>query len=37
MANTPNRVVLITCGVKGGVDADYNIIVDAYLTSSTAG
>jgi hypothetical protein len=36
MANTPNRVVLITCGVKGGVDVDYNIIVDAYLTSSTA-
>jgi sortase family protein len=37
MANTPNRVVLITCGVKGGVDVDYNVIVDAYLTSSTAG
>jgi len=37
MANTPNRVVLITCGVKGGVDVDDNIIVDAYLTSSTAG
>ena len=36
MANTPNRVVLITCGVKGGVDVDYNIIVEAYLTSSTA-
>lgn len=36
MANTPNRVVLITCGVKDGVDADYNVIVDAYLTSSTA-
>jgi hypothetical protein len=37
IANTPNRVVLITCGVKNGVDLDYNIIVDAYLTSSTAG
>jgi hypothetical protein len=37
MANTPNRVVLITCGVKNGVDVNYNIIVDAYLTSSTAG
>ncbi|MGH3768892.1 MAG: sortase domain-containing protein [Pseudonocardiaceae bacterium] len=37
MANTPNRVVLITCGVKDGVDVDYNIIVDAYLASSTAG
>ncbi len=35
MANTPNRVVLITCAVKGGVDVDYNIIVDAYLMSST--
>ncbi|MBV8993491.1 MAG: hypothetical protein JO287_07275 [Pseudonocardiales bacterium] len=37
MANIPNRVVLITCGVKNGVDVDYNIVVDAYLTSSTAG
>jgi hypothetical protein len=37
MANTPNRVVLITCGVKNGIDVDYNIIVDAYLTSSTGG
>ena len=37
MANIPNRVVLITCGVKDGVDVNYNIIVDAYLTSSTAG
>lgn len=36
MANTPNRVVLITCAVKDGVDADYNVVVDAYLTSSTA-
>lgn len=36
-ANTPNRVVLITCGVKNGFDVNYNIIVDAYLTSSTAG
>jgi sortase (surface protein transpeptidase) len=36
MANIPNRVVLITCGVKNGVDVDYNIIVDAYMTSSTA-
>ena len=34
MANTPNRVVLITCGVKDGADVDYNVIVDAYLTSS---
>ncbi|SDJ04900.1 Sortase family protein [Frankineae bacterium MT45] len=34
MANTPNRVVLITCAVNGGVDADYNIVVDAYLISS---
>lgn len=36
MANTPNRVVLITCGVKDGVDTDYNVVVDAYLTSSSA-
>lgn len=36
MANTPNRVVLITCAVKDGADLDYNVIVDAYLTSSTA-
>jgi Sortase domain len=36
MANTPNRVVLITCGVAHGADADYNIIVDAYLQSSIA-
>jgi hypothetical protein len=36
MANTPNRVVVITCGVSHGVDADYNIIVDAYLRSSVA-
>jgi len=36
MANTPSRVVFITCGVKDGIDVDYNIVVDAYLTSSTA-
>jgi hypothetical protein len=36
MANTPNRIVLITCGVANGVDTDYNIIVDAYLTSSAS-
>lgn len=36
MANTPNRVVLITCGVKDGVDVDDNVVVYAYLTSSTA-
>ncbi|HET9257341.1 MAG TPA: sortase, partial [Pseudonocardiaceae bacterium] len=36
MANTPNRVVLITCGIKNGVDVSYNVIVDAYLTSSAA-
>lgn len=35
MANTPNRVVLITCGVKDGLDVDYNVIVDAYLASSS--
>ncbi|HSY15776.1 MAG TPA: sortase, partial [Jatrophihabitantaceae bacterium] len=35
-ATTPNRVVLITCGVLNGVDVDVNIVVDAYLESSTA-
>jgi hypothetical protein len=33
--NTPNRVVIITCGVYNGQDVDENIIVDAYLTSSS--
>ncbi|MDQ2750706.1 MAG: hypothetical protein M3Y44_14455 [Actinomycetota bacterium] len=36
MANAPNRVVLITCAVAGGVDLDYNIVVYAYLLSSVA-
>ncbi|PZS35471.1 MAG: hypothetical protein DLM58_03695 [Pseudonocardiales bacterium] len=36
MANSPNRVVLITCAVAGGVDLDYNIVVYAYLVSSVA-
>lgn len=31
-----NRVVLITCGVRNGVDVDVNVIVYAYLTSSRA-
>lgn len=35
-ADTPDRVVIITCGVLNGVDVDDNIIVDAYLESSTA-
>jgi hypothetical protein len=34
--STPNRVVIITCGELRHHDYDYNIIVDAYLTSSTA-
>jgi hypothetical protein len=33
---TKNRVVIITCGELHGVDYDYNIIVDAFLTSSKA-
>jgi hypothetical protein len=33
---TPNRVVIITCAELNGTDYDYNIIVDAYLTSSVA-
>ena len=32
----PNRVVIITCGELKHHDYDYNIIVDAYLTSSVA-
>jgi hypothetical protein len=36
MTNSPNRVVLITCAVAGGVDLDYNIVVYAYLLSSLA-
>jgi len=28
---TPNRVVLITCGVHDGQDIDVNVIVEAYL------
>ena len=36
MANTPNRVVLITCAVAGGADLDYNIVVYANLISSVA-
>ena len=32
----PNRVVIITCGELNHKDYDYNIIVDAYLTSSVA-
>jgi hypothetical protein len=35
-ANTPNRVVIITCGVLNGVDIDDNVIVNAYLSSSVA-
>lgn len=33
---TPDRVVIITCGVNDGQDVDVNIIVNATLTSSTA-
>jgi hypothetical protein len=35
-AGTPNRVVIITCGVLNGQDIDDNVIVNAYLTSSVA-
>lgn len=34
--HTRNRVVIITCGELHGVDYDYNIIVDAFLTSAQA-
>jgi hypothetical protein len=36
MANSPDRVVIITCAVQGGVDLEYNVIVEAMLESSTA-
>ena len=35
-ADTPDRVVLITCGVKDGQDVDVNVVVYASLTSSTS-
>jgi hypothetical protein len=34
--STPNRVVIITCAELGHVDYDYNVIVEAYLSSSRA-
>ncbi|MCW2602088.1 MAG: putative secreted protein, partial [Pseudonocardiales bacterium] len=36
MANSPDRVVIITCAVKDGVDLDYNVIVEAQIHSSAA-
>jgi hypothetical protein len=30
----PNRVVLTTCAELGGVDYDYNVVIEAYLSSS---
>jgi sortase family protein len=35
-ANTPDRIVIITCGVKDGQDVDVNVVVYASLTSSVA-
>jgi len=34
--HTRNRVVIITCGELHGVDYDYNVVVNAYLTSPKA-
>jgi hypothetical protein len=34
MANTPKRVVLITCGVRDGRDVEVNVVAYAYLVSS---
>lgn len=34
--STPNRIVIITCGELHHYDYDYNIIVEAYLSSSKA-
>lgn len=36
MANSPDRVVIITCAVQDGVDLDYNVIVEAQIASSIA-
>jgi hypothetical protein len=35
-ANTPNRVVIITCAVKNGVDLDQNVIAYATLVGAAA-
>jgi hypothetical protein len=34
--HTPNRVVLITCGVRNGVDVDVNVIAYATLVRAVA-
>jgi hypothetical protein len=34
--STPNRIVLITCGVRDGMDVDVNVVAYAYLVSSRA-
>lgn len=34
--HVPNRIVLITCGVRNGVDVDLNVIAYATLVSSVA-
>jgi hypothetical protein len=31
----PGRVVLTTCAERNGVDYDYNVVIEAYLTSSS--
>lgn len=36
MANSADRVVIITCAVQNGVDLDYNVIVEAQIASSSA-
>jgi hypothetical protein len=35
-ASTPNRIVIITCGVKDGQDVDVNVVLYANLTASVA-
>lgn len=35
-AKVRHRVVLITCAERGGVDYDYNVVVNAYLWSAKA-
>jgi hypothetical protein len=33
--SVPGRVVLTTCAERNGVDYDYNVVIEAYLASST--
>jgi hypothetical protein len=32
--SVPNRILVTTCAELGGVDYNYNIVIEAYLVSS---